>query len=66
MRVNNTIVNPKISLKRRPPQSVSKNILSDLFTLNFINKKPTAKFNIEKPVPSRIDLKIGPETSEIR
>jgi hypothetical protein len=66
MRVINTNNRPKISLKRRPPHSASKNILSDLFTLNFINNKPIVKFNIEKPAPSKIDLNIRLESSEIR
>ena len=66
MRVINTINRPKISLKRSPPHSESKNILSDLFTLNFINNIPIVKFNVEKLAPSKIDLNIRPESSEIR
>jgi len=65
-RVINTSDKPIISLKRRPPHSESKNILSDLFTLNFINNMPIVKFNIEKPAPSKIDLNIRPESSELK
>jgi hypothetical protein len=66
MRVINTIDSPKISLKRRPPHNASKNILSDLRTVNFINRNPKVKFRMESNAPNKIDLKIRPETSEVR
>jgi len=66
MRVINTKDSPRISLKRRPPHKASKNILSDLFTLNFISNKPIAKFIIDRKVPSKIDLKINPDMLDKR
>lgn len=61
MTVINTNDRPKMSLKRIPPHSTSKNILSDLFTLNFIRVRPIKKFIIESSAPSKIDLKINPD-----
>jgi hypothetical protein len=61
MRVINTKDSPKMSLKRKPPHTVSKNVLSDLFTLNFISVKPIKKFIIERRAPSKTDLKIKPD-----
>jgi hypothetical protein len=66
MRVINTIDRPKISLKRKPPHKVSKNTLSDLFKLNFMNNMPIVKLNVEKPAPSKIESNIRSESSEIR
>ena len=66
MRVINTRDSPRISLKRRPPHKASKNILSDLFTLNFISIKPIVKFIIDSRAPSKIDLKIKPDTLDKR
>ena len=66
MRVINTRESPRISLKRRPPHNASKNILSDFFTLNFINNKPIMKFIIEREAPSTIDLKIKPDMLDKR
>jgi len=57
----NTSDRPKMSLNSIPPQSASKNIFSDLFTLNFISKNPIAKFIIESIAPSKIDLKTMPD-----
>jgi hypothetical protein len=61
MKVINTRDSPRISLKSRPPHKASKNILSDLFTLNFISIKPITKFIIDRRAPSKIDLKIKPD-----
>jgi len=66
MRAINTKDSPKISLKRRPPHKASKNTLSDLFKLNFMNNMPIVKLNVEKPAPSKIELNIRSESSEIR
>lgn len=66
MRVINTNDSPKMSLKRIPPHSASKNILSDLFTLNFISVRPIKKFIIERSAPIKIDLKIKPDMLEKR
>lgn len=66
MRVINTKDNPNMSLKMIPPQSASKNIFSDLFTLNFISKNPIAKFIIESVAPSKIDLKTMPDMFDER
>ena len=66
MRVINTKDRPRISLKRRPPHSVSKNMLSDFFKLNFISNKPIIKFIIERSAPSKIDLKIKADIPEKR
>jgi len=55
-----------MSLKSIPPQRASKNILSDLVMLNFIRDTPITKFIIESRVPSKIDLKIKPETADRR
>jgi len=66
MRVINTKDSPRISLKRRPPHKASKNILSDLSSLNFISTKPIAKFIIDRKVPSKIDLKINPDMLDKR
>jgi hypothetical protein len=66
MRVINTIDTPKISLKRKPPHKVSKNTLSDLFTLNFMNNMPIVKLSVEKPAPRKIDLNMRSESSETR
>lgn len=60
MRVINTRDSPRISLKRSPLHSVSKNMLSDFFKLNFISNKPIIKFITERSAPSKIDLKIKP------
>jgi hypothetical protein len=65
MKVINTSDKPKMSLKRMPPHRASKNILSDLFTLNFMNDSPIKKFIIERNAPSNIDLKIKPDIFEI-
>lgn len=51
----------KVSLKRSPPQSESKKILSDFLRLNFISRNPIKKFIIERNAPSNIDLKINPD-----
>lgn len=64
MRVINTRESPRISLKSRPPHKASKNILSDLFTLNFISIKPIMKFIIDRKAPSKIDLKTMPDIPE--
>jgi hypothetical protein len=61
MRVINTKDSPKMILKRKPPHTVSKNILSDLLRLNFISIKPIKKFIIERRAPSKIDLKTIPD-----
>ena len=66
MRVINTRDRPKINLNRRPPQSASKKIFSDLFTLNFISNNPIAKFIIERIAPSKMDLKINTEMLDKR
>ena len=66
MRVINTRDNPKISLKRIPPHNASKNIFSDLSTLNFISNKPITKFIIESKAPTKIDLKIKPDMLDRR
>ena len=66
MRVINTSANPKMSLKRIPPHNANKNMLSDLFTLNFISNKPIVKFIIERSAPSKIDLKINPDMLDKR
>lgn len=66
MRVINTRDSPRISLKRRPPHKASKNILSDLSTLNFISTKPIAKFIIDRKAPNKIDLKIKAEMLDER
>jgi hypothetical protein len=66
MRVTNTRDKPKISLNSRPPQSASKKILSDLFTLNFISNNPIAKFIIERIAPNKIDLKINADILDKR
>jgi hypothetical protein len=66
MKVINTNDNPIISLKRRPPHNASKNIFSDLFTLNFISKNPIAKFVIDRRAPIKIDLKTMPDILEMR
>ena len=66
MKVINTSDKPKMSLKRMPPHSASKNILSDLFTLNFMSDSPIKKFIIERNDPSNIDLKIKPDMLDRR
>lgn len=66
MRVINTKDSPKMSLKRIPPHSASKNMLSDLFALIFISIKPIIKFIIERRAPSKIDLKIKPDILDKR
>ncbi len=55
-----------MSLKSRPPQSAIKNILSDLFKLNFMSNTPITKFIIESRAPSKIDLKIKPDIADKR
>jgi len=64
MRVINTSDRPKMSLKRIPPQSASRNMLSDFFKLNFTSNKPIIKFTIERSAPSKIDLKIKSDIPE--
>lgn len=66
MKVINTRESPRISLKRRPPHKASKNILSDLFRLNFISSKPIIKFIIERRAPIKIDLNIKPDMPDKR
>jgi hypothetical protein len=66
MKVINTSDKPKMSLKRMPPHSASKNTLSDLFTLNFMSDSPIKKFIIERNAPSNIDLKIKPDMLDRR
>jgi hypothetical protein len=66
MRVINTKDNPNMSLKMIPPQSASKNIFSDLFTLNLMSDSPIKKFIIERNAPSNIDLKINPDMPDRR
>lgn len=66
MRVINTRDSPRISLKRRPPHSATKNMLSDFFMLNFISIKPIIKFIIERSAPSKIDLNIKPDILDKR
>ena len=66
MRVINTKDRPKMSLKRIPPHSASKNILFDLLALNFISNTPIVKFIMESRTPSKIDLKIKPDILDKR
>ncbi len=66
MRVINTSDKPKTSLKRIPPQSASRNMLFDLFALNFMSNRPIKKFITERKAPSKIDLKIKPDMLERR
>jgi hypothetical protein len=66
MRVINTMDKLKMSLKSIPPHRASKNILSDLFKLNFISDTPIIKFITESSVPSKMDLKIKPDIAETR
>jgi len=62
----NTIVSPKISLNRRPPQRAIRKIFSDFSIENFISNNPIAKFMAETKKPKIIDLKRIADRTELK